>query len=252
MAKKFRLIPSVLYKSGSVVKSVEFQNHRVVGDLTSTMRVFSKRQADELIIFDLDAAKSKEIDWGMVDTCVKNSNMPLCYGGGVANEETAVELIGRGFDKICFNTSLFEAPRCGIKTAELIGSSSIVASIDLKLINGILYIFTKSGTKQITPFNPPKLCKYLDEIGVGELIVNRIDCEGTMTGYNFSMLEELILCADIPVIISGGCRGHECIINAHSHGFDGAVMSSIFLWQGDSIPSLKKDLIDLIPVRVAI
>lgn len=250
MAKKFRLIPSVLYKSGSVVKSVKFQDHRVVGDLASTMRVFSKRQADELIIFDLDAAKSKEIDWGMVDTCVENSNMPLCYGGGIIKEGTAVELIGRGFDKICFNTALFEDPRCVSKTAEVIGSSSIIASLDLKLFNGVLYIYTASGTNQVTPFNPQKLCKYLAEVGVGELIVNRIDCEGTMTGYNFTLLEELILHADIPVIISGGCRGHECLINAHNRGFDGAVMSSIFLWQGDSIPSLKRELMNLIPVRV--
>jgi imidazole glycerol phosphate synthase subunit HisF len=71
-----------------------------------------------------------------------------------------------------------------------------------------------------------------------------------MTGYNFTLLEELILHADIPVIISGGCRGHECLINAHNRGFDGAVMSSIFLWQGDSIPSLKRELMNLIPVRV--
>ena len=168
MAKKFRLIPSVLYKSGSVVKSVQFEDHRVVGDLPSTMRVFSRRQADELVIFDLDAANSNEIDWGMVEACVENCNMPLCYGGGIDRPELAIELISRGFDKVACNTALFETPDCVSGIAAALGSSSTVGSVDIKEHDGALQIFSASGTKCQGPLEPKSFCRFVENIGVCE------------------------------------------------------------------------------------
>ena len=252
MAKKFRLIPSVLYKSGSVVKSVQFEDHRVVGDLPSTMRVFSRRQADELVIFDLDAANSNEIDWGMVEACVENCNMPLCYGGGIDRPELAIELISRGFDKVACNTALFETPDCVSGIAAALGSSSTVGSVDIKEHDGALQIFSASGTKCQGPLEPKSFCRFVENIGVGELIINRIDLDGTMQGYKFDLMAELIEEAPMPVLISGGCSGDPCIAEAYKMGFDGALMSSIFLWKGDSIPSLKNQLRDCVPIREVI
>ena len=111
MSKKFRIIPSVQYKNGSVVKSKQYKDHRVVGDLASTMRVYSRRQADELVFYDLDAHKTSEINWEAISICVDNSNMPLTYGGGVNSADLANSLIARGFDKISFNSAVFEDPK---------------------------------------------------------------------------------------------------------------------------------------------
>ena len=118
MSKKFRIIPSVQFKNGSIVKSVNYQNHRIVGDVPSTMRVYSRRQADELIFYNLDALNGDPIDFDALSKCVQNSNMPLTYGGGVRDADTANLLIGSGFDKISFNTALFEEPETICRVAK--------------------------------------------------------------------------------------------------------------------------------------
>ncbi len=249
MSKKFRLIPSVLFKQGSVVKSVRFSNHRVVGDLPSTMRVFSRRQADELVIFDLDATVNRTIDWDMIKVCVENSNMPLTYGGGVTDKEIAIELTARGFDKICFNTAVLEDPKGVYEVAKEIGSSSTLATIDLKKVGPEIFICSRSGKKPIRKFNLVEEIHFLESIGVGEVIINCIENDGMMTGYNFTGIDLKALNIQMPILISGGCSGATCIKEAYFNGFDGAIMSSIFLWQGDSIPSLKNELRNEIPIR---
>lgn len=252
MSKKFRIIPSVQFKNGSVVKSINYQNHRVVGDLSSTMRVYSRRQADELIFYNLDALNSCEVNWKTISACVENSNMPLTYGGGVRDVDMANLLIGSGFDKISFNSILFEKPKIIYDVAKLIGSSSTITTIDLKSVKGKLSVFSNGGTRCVKDFNPLEMIKFLEGLGVGEVVINCIDRDGSMEGYNFETVTQVAQIASIPVLISGGCSGANCIQKAFEHGFDGAVMSSIFLWQGDSIPSLKDDLCDKIPVRKVI
>ena len=252
MQKKFRIIPSVLYKNGSVVKSLQFSNHRIVGDLPSTMRVFSRRQADELIIFDLDASETKAIDWEMVDTCVENCNMPLTYGGGVDNFDVAQELIARGFDKISINSALFEKPDEVTKIAKRIGSSSLVAVVDIVKINDNIQLRKNMGQQIVEDVKWENFGNYASDLGVGEIVINSIDNDGQMGGYDFSQLSELTNNTQLPTLISGGCSGASCIKNAYFNGFDGAVMSSIFLWKGDSIPSLKQELKGQVPVREVI
>ena len=249
MSKKFRIIPSVQYKNGSVVKSKQYKDHRVVGDLASTMRVFSRRQADELVFYDLDALKTSEINWEAISICVDNSNMPLTYGGGVNSADLANSLIARGFDKISFNSAVFEDPKTIYAVARLIGSSSTVATLDLKAEKNKLFLYSRGGTKLVGEFQPQTLVRELENMGVGEIIISNIDLDGSMSGYCFDGLECLLELANLPVLISGGCSGACCIKEAYENGFDGAIMSSIFLWQGDSIPSLKDTLINDVPVR---
>ena len=252
MSKKFRLIPSVLYREGSVVKSVNFDNFRVVGDLPSTMRVFSRRQADELIICDLDASLSRKINWDMVATCVENSNMPLTYAGGVENSDTALKLIATGFDKICVNSIIYEDPNSVYEIAKSIGSSSTMASIDIVRDKSNVFIYSNCGSKFIRELDIYSEIKFLENIGVGEVTINCIDRDGVMNGYDFFGIEFDEFLVKLPILISGGCSGSSCVKAAFERGFDGAVMSSIFLWKGDSIPSLKRELRDEIPVREVI
>ena len=249
MSKKFRIIPSVQFKNGSVVKSINYQNHRIVGDLASTMRVYSRRQADELIFYNLDAMNDDIVNRDAILTCVQNSNMPLTYGGGVRSANTANLLIFNGFDKISFNTILFEEPEVIHRVANLIGSSSVVATIDLRVVDNKLHLVANGGTRCVEVFNPSKTVEFLQSLGVGEIVINCIDHDGLMTGYNFDIVSEVPNIAKVPILLSGGCSGSGCIQKAFEHGFDGAVMSSIFLWKGDSIPSLKNELYDCVPVR---
>ena len=191
MSKKFRIIPSVQFKNGSVVKSINYQNHRIVGDLTSTVRVYSRRQADELIFYNLDAIGKDSVNLDATLACVQNSNMPLTYGGGVRTEEMANLLIGNGFDKISFNTIVFDEPQIIYRVAKLIGSSSTVATIDLRTINNKLYLFSNGGERCIEEFKPSKTVTFLEGLGVGEIIINCIDNDGLMNGYNFDIAAEI-------------------------------------------------------------
>ena len=252
MSKKFRLIPSVLYKEGSVVKSVNFDNFRVVGDLPSTMRVFSRRQADELIICDLDASNSRKINWDMVATCVENSNMPLTYAGGVRTADTALKLIAAGFDKICVNTITYEDPNSVYEIAKSIGSSSTMASIDIIRNKSSIFVYSNCGSRRIRELDLNSEIRMLENMGVGEIVINCIDRDGLMSGYDFLGIDFREPIPKLPILVSGGCSGSSCLKAAFEKGFDGAVMSSIFLWKGDSIPSLKRELRDEIPVREVI
>ena len=249
MSKKFRIIPSVQFKNGSVVKSVNYQNHRIVGDVPSTMRVYSRRQADELIFYNLDAINGDPINFESLSKCVQNSNMPLTYGGGVRNSDTANLLIGSGFDKVLFNTTVYEAPEMIYRVAKLIGSSSTIATIDLKAVDNKLCLFTNGGMRFLEEFIPSKTLEFVQNLGVGEVVINCIDNDCLMNGYNFDTVCEIPSLARVPILLSGGCSGPECIEKAFEYGFDGAVMSSIFLWKGDSIPSLKNELYNRVPVR---
>ena len=172
--------------------------------------------------------------------------MPLTYGGGVRNVDTAS--IGNGFDKISFNFCL-EEPKVIYQVAKLIGSSSTTATIDLKVFDSRLCMFTNGGKKLVGGFNPSETIKFLEDLGVGEVVINCIDNDGLMNGYNFEIIGDIPKISKIPVLLSGGCSGVSCIKKAYEFGFEGAVMSSIFLWQGDSIPSLKDALYEKIPVR---
>ena len=249
MSKKFRIIPTVQFKNGSVVKSINYQNHRIVGDIASTIRVYSRRQADELVFYNLDTLDGSQINWATISSCVQNSNMPLTYGGGIRSVEVANTLIGSGFDKISFNTVLFEDPNIIYQTSKLIGSSSTVATVDLHFMEGRLCMFSNGGQRYQKEFKPMETIKLLEELGVGELVINCIDRDGLMNGYDFENIGTIPSIAKIPVLLSGGCSGVECIQEAYEHGFDGAMMSSIFLWQGDSIPSLKDALFEKVPIR---
>lgn len=250
--KKFRIVPSLLYKNFSVVKSVGFKNHRTVGDLASTIKVFSRRQADELIVYNLDSSRSGAIDWGMIETCVANANMPLCYGGGVSSQYIAAALVNSGVDKISFNTNYFQSPDLIYKSAQLIGSSSTVLSLNLVQKNGNLCLYSHSDGTAYRIFDMEIEMPRIINLGVGELVLNFVDHDGTMEGYNWDGISENIFNFGIPVLIAGGCSGYNCLIRAFNFGFDGAALSSIFFWQGDSVASLKKELGDVIPVRALI
>ncbi len=253
MSKKhFRLIPTVLFKNGSVVKSENFTNHRIVGDLPSTLRVFSRRQADELFIFDLSASANSQLDWTMIETCVTNSNMPLTYGGGIKSVDDATKLIQKGFDKICVNSLLFDSPKTVTQIAHKIGSSSTLASIDIRTYKDELYTTSKCGQCLINKLDIHGINTHLESVGVGEILLNLIDNDGLMKGYSIEILKQFVSVTKMPVIISGGCGGYEDIIAAYNVGCDAAAMASIFLWKGDSIPSLKAELQQFVPVRSVI
>ena len=243
---KFRIIPYLLHKDFSIVKGINFKNHRIVGDPPSTIKVFSMRQADEMIIVDLDT-KFQNYNHSLVLAAVKNCNMPLTLGGGIKSLDQAKYLLDNGADKISINTILFKDPNTINKIANIYGQQSIVASVDIKFhkIKNEYSIYAEHGTKYIKKFEVDQDFKYMESLGVGEIVINSIDRDGTLSGIDRNLVINISNKTTIPLVIAGGCNSYEDIVFSYHHKLSGICCSSIFFWQGDSILSLKEKLFDL-------
>lgn len=240
---KFRIIPILLFKNGSLVKSIGFENHRIVGDVTSSIRVFSKRQADEMIIYDLDARERGEYNSNLIKYAVENCNMPLTMGGGIRRLDDASKLIDGGSDKVSVSSLIYEDIKVVLEIAKKYGAQAVVATIDYKLINGRRYLFSNNGQIKQKEMDISNLIHHLEENGVGEIIFNSIDRDGTMNGFDKELIESVDTSFKIPLIISGGCNSSKDMHHAEKKGFSGAAAGSIFYWKGDSIISLKSELL---------
>ena len=240
---KFRIIPILLYKSSSIVKTINYESHRRVGDVPSTLRVFSRRQADELILIDLDACNIGEINKNLIFSAVQNSNMPLTMGGRLQSLASCTDLIRQGCDKLVFNTLYFDNKPILKKITKELGSQAVVLSIDYTVSQGEVIVKSNNGSKVQSKNNLDEIVKEAEDLGVGEIILSNITQEGTLNGFDLKNIAHLPKLTKVPLLVSGGCKGTDDIIAAYKLGFSGACMSSIFFWQGDSIISIKKDLI---------
>ena len=240
---KFRIIPVLLYKYGSLVKSVGFKNHRIVGDNTSSIRVFSKRQADEMIVYDLDARKNGEFNSVLIKYAVQNCNMPLTMGGGIQSVDDASRLIDNGCDKISVSSLVSSDISKVYDIARKFGAQAVVATIDYRVVDGVRYIYSNNGEKCHGIINLENLITTLVNNGVGEIIFNSIDRDGTMTGFDRELIDDLNQSYKVPIVISGGCESSDDMHYAEQKNISAAAAGSIFYWKGDSIISLKKELL---------
>lgn len=242
---KFRIIPVLLYKNGSLVKSVGFKNHRIVGDVTSSIRVFSKRQADEMIVYDLDANERGKFNSNLIKYAVENCNMPLTMGGGIKTVDDASRLIDSGCDKISVSSLISQNINNIYEIARKFGAQAVVASVDYRVIDGIRYIYSNNGENAHGEINLKILIKNLVDHGVGEIIFNSIDRDGTMSGFDKALINDLDNSYKVPIVISGGCDSSNDMHYAEQKNISAAAAGSIFYWKGDSIISLKKELLKM-------
>ena len=247
MLKK-RIIPVVQLMGDSVVKTVHFENPRQVGDPTATVKVFSVRAADELILIDIGASKNLKIpDFNFISIAAKNCFMPLTIGGGVSSLEHAAKIFDAGADKLLIGSMLHDAPDRVERIASSYGSQSIVASLDCKLIDGEFITFSFSGcNKSLTLL---EMINRAHDVGVGEICLTAIDHEGEMKGYSIPLLNEALGLTCLPIIINGGAGCYEDFSEAIKNGASATAASSVFFWQGYTNKEIKKSLrLQKIPV----
>tara|TARA_Y100000022_G_C13247699_1_gene375651 strand:+ start:82 stop:834 length:753 start_codon:yes stop_codon:yes gene_type:complete len=249
MLKK-RIIPILLIKNGVIVKTVNFINPRIVGDIKSTVQVFANRLADELCIIDIDAAKNRTIDFDLVEKIAKIANMPLSYGGYVNDLDTAKNLYNVGIDKLIVRSCIFENENEIEKISGWFGYQSIIANID----------YIGSGKNAICiygPYNKSKGGKILSVIerinnmNIGEILLNSVDRDGMMTGYDIETLKMVKSKTKYPVIISSGCGTLQDALDGFTFEADAIAAGSLFYWVGESIITLKSFLYEKnIPIRM--
>lgn len=229
-----RIIPVLLLKDEALVKSVQFKNHNYIGDPINAVRIFNDLRADELVFLDIEASKKgRLISLDFVKNVGEEANMPFAVGGGIKTIEDIKSIINAGAEKVIINTSAFTNPNFIREAADYFGSSTIVVCIDIKkkLFNGY-QSWSLNGSKS-SGFSPIETAKKMEELGAGELIIQSIEKDGTMSGYDIELIKSISDAVSIPVVALGGAGRINDLEEAHNEGFASAVAAgSIFVYQG--------------------
>jgi len=229
-----RIIPSLLIQDNGLVKTVNFKNPKYVGDPINAVRIFNEKEVDELAIFDIDATvKGLEPNYSLIERIANQSRMPLCYGGGVKTVEQAQRIFGLGIEKIALSSAVLQNPRLITEIAERVGSQSVIVVLDVKKkLFGGYEIYTHNGKKS-TGINPFKFVEEAQKLGAGEIIINSIDQDGVMKGFDISLIDKIREKISLPLTVLGGAGSLSDIKQViDKHGIIGVAAGSLFVFKG--------------------
>ena len=207
-----RIIPALLLRDESLVKTTQFGKFTYVGDPANTVRIFNELEVDELLFLDINSSRNNRgpnlnVLRDIADECF----MPLGYGGGISNVGQAKQIFDIGFEKIALNSSAHENPNLISEISKSYGSQAVIVSIDYKkTFWGNKSVFTFSGSKN-SKIDPITWAKKVEDLGAGEILLTSIDREGTWSGFDYDMIKAGVDTVTIPVIAHGGAGKIEDI-----------------------------------------
>lgn len=229
-----RIIPSLLIQDNGLVKTVNFNNPKYVGDPINAVRIFNEKEVDELAIFDIDASvQGNDPNYSLIERLASQSMMPLCYGGGVKTVGQAQRIFGLGVEKIALSSSVINNPNLITEIANHVGSQSVIVVLDVKKkLFGGYEVYTHNG-KKATGINPFKFVEEAQQLGAGEIIINSIDKDGVMKGYDLDLIDRVRDKITLPMTVLGGAgslNDIERIIK--KYGVIGVAAGSLFVFKG--------------------
>jgi len=230
--RRIRIIPVLLLSKGGLYKTIKFKNGKYVGDPINAVKIFNEKEADELLLLDYRASiENRKPDYVKIKEIAEEAFMPMAYGGGIKNVDDAKKIFDCGFEKIVLNSILFENISLIEQIAKIYGSQSVVGCIDVKKnFFGKYYVYSHSGTKN-TGENPLKWAKEIELKGVGEIILNSIDNDGTWNGYLFDLVKDISNKINVPMIACGGAGSEEDFRKAVLAGASAVAAGSMFVFQ---------------------
>jgi cyclase len=249
---KVRVIPTLLWKDFGLVKGVNFDHGRRVGSVQPAIRVYNSRDVDELILLDVTASiNSQLIDIESIEEFSKDCFVPFTVGGGVRKIDDFHHLLNAGADKVSLNSGAYLRPDLINEAANKFGSQCVVVSVDVRKEDCGNYVcYSNSGLKN-TGKSMPDWLKELENRGAGEILLNAIHRDGTMSGYDLEMLERAVGCVNIPIILSGGAGKYDHLVEAISVGASAVSASSMFHFTEQTPSGCKSYLAKFgIPVRI--
>ncbi|KMQ65567.1 imidazole glycerol phosphate synthase [Chryseobacterium angstadtii] len=229
-----RIIPSLLIQDNGLVKTVNFKNPKYVGDPINAVRIFNEKEVDELAIFDIDAtAKGLEPNYSLIERIANQSRMPLCYGGGVKTVEQAQRIFGLGIEKIALSSAVLQNPQLITQIAERVGSQSVIVVLDVKKkLFGGYEVYTHNGKKS-TGIDPFKFVEEAQKLGAGEIVINSIDQDGVMKGYDMALINKVREKISLPLTVLGGAGTLNDVKQViDKHGIIGVAAGSLFVFKG--------------------
>jgi len=232
---KSRIIPVLLIQNKGLVKTVKFKDPKYVGDPINAVKIFNEKEVDELTVLDIDAsAEGKEPDYKAIENLASECRMPLCYGGGIKTTEQAQKILSLGVEKVAFSSATLEKPELLSLLSKQVGRQSVVLVLDVKkkLFGSKYECYTYNGTKN-TKQCPFEFAKLAENLGVGEIVINFIDQDGVMKGYDLSFVSKFKSQINVPVTILGGAGEYSHIEQLISQeGIIGAAAGSLFVFKG--------------------
>jgi cyclase len=231
-----RITPCLLIHDGGLVKTVGFKTPKYVGDPINAVKIFNEKEADELIVLDIDATvHGAEPDYKVIAHLAAECRMPLCYGGGVRSAEQAKRITALGVEKVAISAAAMANPQLISQIAEEIGRQSVVVVLDVKkrMFSKDYDVWTHNATKN-TKRSALEAAVEFEALGAGEIVINAIENDGHMKGYDLALARRMRDALHIPMSVLGGA-GSMADIGAlfGACGVVGAAAGSLFVFKGN-------------------
>lgn len=230
-----RIIPCLLIKNGGLVKTVNFSTPKYVGDPLNAVRIFNEKEVDEILVVDIDATvRGREPDYGMIKNLAAECRMPLCYGGGVRSVEQIERIVSLGVEKVALGSAVTQNAKLVADAAQRVGSQSIVAVMDVRRSGAKdpYEVYTHNGSKP-TGWRPDALAKHMEALGAGEVVINSVDRDGLMKGYDLDLVAQVRKATALPLTVLGGAGSLSDISSLMQiYGIIGAAAGSLFVFKG--------------------
>lgn len=228
-----RVIPALLLCDGGLVKTKRFKNPSYIGDPINAIRIFNEKEIDELMVLDITASKEcREPNYALIEQFAGECFMPLAYGGGIRNVAQAKLLFSLGVEKICLQTAALQDPRLITQMVSQFGSQSIMVSVDVKRTWLGTPKFYKSVSGELIHADWVAIMRNLVSAGAGEVLLNVVDKDGTLTGPDFSLIEEASSAIDVPLIALGGVSSLADIKACVAAGASAVAAGAFFVYHG--------------------
>jgi cyclase len=225
----------LLVKDGGLVKTQKFGDPKYVGDPINAVKIFNEKEVDEIIVVDIDATvHGKDPDYTLIKNLAAECRMPLCYGGGVKTVKQVDEIVSLGVEKVAMSSAVIDNPDLIGQAAEVVGGQSVVVVMDVKKrrLGGKYELCTHNGTKR-TGLNPVDFAKQAAALGAGEVVINSIDRDGVMKGYDLKLIRSVREAISLPMTALGGAGSLEDIGTLiDEFGVIGTAAGSLFVFKG--------------------
>ncbi len=230
-----RIIPCLLVHNKGLVKTTKFKDPKYVGDPINAVKIFNEKEVDELIVLDIDASRlGREPDFKLIENLAIECRMPFCYGGGIKTVEQVQRIFNLGVEKIALSSIALENPALITSISQRVGNQSVVVVMDVKKkpLTGKYELLIHNGTKS-TGIDPINFAVEMQKLGAGEIVINSIDQDGVMKGFDKNLINKIREVISIPITVMGGAGSLEDIGEIiNQHGIIGVAAGSLFVFKG--------------------
>lgn len=228
-----RVIPCLLLRGNGLVKTRKFKDPVYIGDPVNAMRIFSDKEADEIVVLDIEATREgREPNYDLISEMAGEAFMPMAYGGGIRRIDQVRRLIRCGIEKVVINSAAVDSLDLIRESTRIFGRQAVVGSVDVrKSLFGAYRVVTHSGTREVD-IDLDRHIANLVSAGVGEILLNSIDRDGMMVGFDLQLVRKVSVSLPVPLIVCGGAGTKEHLIEGLRAGASAVAAGSMFVFHG--------------------